>query len=59
MTTKQIESIRKKALASYNKVYKTKVYQYWIDASGHLCRARIADLDTMAMYENGAIEILD
>ena len=59
MTTKQIETMRAKTIGTADKVYKTKVYQYWIDASGHLCRARLEDLDTMAMYEPDAVEVLD
>jgi hypothetical protein len=51
--------MRKKVLATPDKVYKTKVYQYWINGNGELCRARLSDLDTMAMYEDSAIEILD
>ena len=59
MTTKQIESIRNKVNAAPDKVYKTKVYQYWFNGSGQLCRARLADLDTTEMYNDNAIQILD
>lgn len=54
-----IERMREKVLATLDHVYETKVYQYWIDSSGKLCRARLVDLDTTAMLEPGAIEVLD
>ena len=41
MTTKQIESIKAKVNASLDHEYKTKVYLYWIDINGKLCRARL------------------
>ena len=56
---KTIENIRKKVLESDNKTYTTKIYQYWIDGNGHLKRARKQDLDTMEIYKENAIEILD
>ena len=59
MTAKQIDTIRAKTMAAHDKVYKTKIYQYWIDANGHLCRAKLANLDTTAMYNTNAIQILD
>ena len=59
MTAKQINTIRKKVNAAPDKVYNTKVYQYWINGSGQLCRARLANLDTMEMYTENAIQILD
>lgn len=59
MKNKQIETMREKVMATPEKVYKTKVYQYWINGSGQLCRAKLADLDTMSMYEDGALEVLD
>ncbi len=59
MTTKQINAIREKVNAAPDKVYNTKVYQYWINGSGQLCRARIVDLDTTKMYSENAIQILD
>ena len=54
-----IERMREKVMATPDKVYETKVYQYWLNSSGHLCRARLADLGTTAMLEPGAIEVLD
>jgi len=59
MTSKQIKAIREKVNAAPDKVYSTKVYQYWLNGSGQLCRARLADLDTAAMYNDNAIQILD
>ena len=59
MNTKQIEQMRDKVLQTADKVYTTKVYQYWIDAAGHLVRARREHLDTTAMNEDGAVEELD
>lgn len=59
MKTIDIERMREKVLATLDHVYVTKVYQYWINSSGQLCRARLADLDTTAMLEPGAIEVLD
>lgn len=56
---KTIENIRKKVLASDSKICTTKIYQYWIDGSGHLKRARKQDLDSMEMYKESAIETLD
>ena len=56
---KIIERMRQKVMASPDWVYETKTYQYWINGSGQLCRARLADLDTTAMLEPGAIEVLD
>ena len=53
------EKMREKVLATPEKVYNTKIYQYWITSNGSLCRARREDLDTMAMYDAGAIEVLD
>ena len=51
--------MRKKVMQTRGKVYCTKVYQYWINSNGHLCRARRENLDTTEMYKQGAIEILD
>lgn len=59
MTVKQINAIREKVNATPDKVYNTKVYQYWINGSGQLCRAKLADLDTTEMYTENAIQILD
>lgn len=59
MKQSKIDAMRERVLSAPDKVYENEVYQYWIDASGHLCRAFLDDLDTMAMYEEGAIEILD
>ena len=58
-TKKQIEGMRVKVLKTDNYVYHTKAYQYWLDPGGHLVRARLSDIDTMAMYEQDAIEVLD
>ena len=46
MNTKQIKAIREKVAATQEKVYNTKVYQYWLNGNGELCRARRAELDT-------------
>lgn len=51
--------MRAKVMATPDKIHTTKTFQYWIDAAGHLCRARIEDLDTTAMLEDGAVEVLD
>ena len=59
MNSKQIESMRSKVMQTLDKVYNTKVYQYWIDADGHLVRARLDNLDTVAMLDPEAIEVLD
>ena len=59
MTQQQIDAIRAKTEAAPDKVYNTRVYQYYIDAAGHLCRARRADLDTIAMLDPDAVQILD
>ena len=59
MNSNQIKAMREKVMATQEWVYKTKVYQYWLNGSGELCRARLSDLDTMAMYEPEAIEVLD
>lgn len=53
------EKMREKVLATPEKVYNTKKYQYWVNCNGSLCRARREDLDTIAMYDAGAIEVLD
>ena len=60
-----MESMDRKYIAIYDKVkaapdkvYNTKVYQYWLNGNGELCRAKRTDLDTAAMLEPGAIEIL-
>lgn len=58
MTTKQIETIRQKVMQTPEKVYNTKAYQYWIDANGHLVRARVGDLDTTALLDPNAVEDL-
>ena len=55
---KKYIAIYDKTKAAPDKVYNTKVYQYWINGSGELCRAKHTDLDTTAMLEPGAIEIL-
>lgn len=54
-TVNQAGAIREKVLATPDKVYSTKVFQYWINGNGELCRARKADLDTVECE----IEILD
>jgi len=59
MTTKQINEIRENVNAAPGKVYNTKLYKYWLNGSGQLCRARLADLDTTEMYNENAIQILD
>ena len=58
MTTKQIETIRQKVMQTPDKVYNTKIYQYWINAYGHLVRARLVYLDTMAMLDAETVEDL-
>lgn len=55
MTNNQIKAMRAKVMATQDKVYNTKVYQYWINGSGELCRARRAELDTVECE----IEVLD
>lgn len=50
--------ILRKTSAAPDKVYRTKKYQYWINGNGELCRALLANLDTMAMYDSGSIEVL-
>lgn len=55
MTNNQIKTIREKVIAAQTKVYNTKVYQYWINGSGELCRARRGELDTVDCN----IEVLD
>lgn len=59
MSSEKIKAMHEKVMATATKVYETKIYQYWINEDGRLCRAYLSDLDTMAMYEPGAIEILD
>ena len=59
MNNEQVKAMRQKVMATDDKVYNTRTYQYWINGSGELCRAKRSDLDTMAMYEEGAIEILE
>ena len=59
MTPRKAEAMREKVLRSACQVYENEVYQYWIDANGHLCRAMLDDLDTLGMYENEAVEVLD
>lgn len=53
------KKMREKVLATPGKHYETKTYQYWIDNNGSLCRARLTHFDTMAMYNDWAIEVLD
>lgn len=55
---KKYIAIYDKTKDATDKVYNTKVYQYWINGNGELCRAKRADLDITAMLEPGAIEIL-
>lgn len=55
---KKYLAIYEQVKASPDKVINTKVYQYWLNGSGELCRSKRADLDTTAMLEHGAIEIL-
>ena len=50
-----IKNIRDKCLKTFDKVYKTRVYQYWINGNGELCRARLEELDT----PDCKIEVLD
>ena len=59
MTLTERKRMREKVMATDTKVYNTKKYQYWINGNDELCRARQDELDTMAMYNPGAIEILD
>lgn len=47
MTHTERQRLREKTLAAPDKTYRTKKYQYWINGSGELCRARINDLDTV------------
>ena len=53
------KAMYEKVMATPDKVYCTKMYQYWINGNGELCRARLSDLDTTAMLDSGAIEKLD
>lgn len=55
MNKAKIEEIRKKTLATQDKVYNAKIYQYWINSNGELCRARKTELDTIECK----IEIID
>lgn len=55
---KKYMAIYETVKASPDKVVNTKVYQYWLNGNGELCRARRSDLDTTAMLEPDAIEIL-
>ncbi len=55
MTHTERERMRNKVMAADTKVYNTKVYQYWINSNGELCRARRDELDTI----NCEIEVLD
>ena len=55
MNKTQIERIREKTVAMENKIYNTKIYQYWINGNGQLARAKKKDLDTLECK----IEILD
>lgn len=59
MKIERINSIREKVMSSPDKVYNTKVYQYWINGNGELCRTKQENLDTMEMYNKDAIQILD
>lgn len=59
VAAEDFRDMRAKVMATPDKIYKTSVYQYWINGSGNLCRARLEDLDTTAMLEDGAVEILD
>lgn len=59
MSSEKIKAMHEKVMATATGVYKTKIYQYWINGDGHLCRAYLSGLDTMAMYEPDAIEVLD
>lgn len=47
MNNNQIESMREKVMGTEQKVYNTKVYQYWINGNGELCRAKRDELDTV------------
>lgn len=55
MNSNQIKNIREKVMATPDKVYNTKVYQYWINGNGELCRSRRDELDTIECQ----VEILD
>lgn len=55
MNKTQIERIREKTMTAENKVYNTKVFQYWINGNGELARARKTELNTIECK----IEILD
>ena len=55
MTHTERQRMREKVMATPDKVYNTKKYQYWINGSGELCRARQDELDTVECE----IEILD
>lgn len=55
MTFTERKRMREKVMQTIDKVYCTKKYQYWINGSGELCRARLDELDTV----DCEIEILD
>lgn len=55
MTNDQIKAMREKVAATQTKVYNTKVFQYWLNGNGELCRARRSELDTVDCN----IEVLD
>jgi len=55
MNNTQIKTMREKVMATQEKVYTTKVYQYWLNGNGELCRAKRDELDTV----DCKVEILD
>ena len=55
MNNNQIKKMRDNVMATLDEVYNTKVYRYWLNGNGELCRARRAELDTV----DCEIEVLD
>lgn len=55
MNNNQIKAMREKVMGTQDKVYETKVYQYWLNGNGELCRARRNELDTLECK----VEVLD
>ena len=55
MNSNQIKAMREKVMATQEKVYNTKVYQYWLNGNGELCRAKRDELDTV----DCKVEVLD
>ncbi len=55
MNNNQVKAMREKVMATQEKVYNTKVYQYWLNGNGELCRAKRDELDTL----DCKVEVLD